>query len=60
MLARSNPVTTPRDGPSEIIDEEWMTSDEIYQRLFAMAVGRGIGMGSSPINLKELLANQVS
>lgn len=32
-LARSNAVTTPRDAVSDVIDEEWMTTDfeELYQ-----------------------------
>jgi len=56
-LARSNPVTTPRFGPSEIIDEEWMTTDEEYWRLFGVTAG--IGMGSSPGALKALLERKL-
>ena len=52
-LARSNQVTTPRFGPSDVLDEEWMTSDEDYWKLFRMTAG--LGMGSSPISMKELL-----
>ena len=57
-LARSNRVTTPRFGPSEVIDEEWMTSDEEYWRLFGVTAG--VGMGSSPSGLKEFLERMVS
>jgi len=32
-LARSNRVTTPRFGPSDVLDEEWMTTDEAYWKL---------------------------
>ena len=47
-LARSNRVTTPRFGPSEILDEEWRITDEAFWKLFG--VSAGIGPGSSPIS----------
>jgi len=50
-LARSNRVTTPRFGPSEVLDEEWMISDEEYWKLFGMT--SGVGGGSSPGGLRE-------
>ncbi len=53
LLARSNRVTTPRYGPSDVVDEEWLTTDENYWKLFGVAAG--IGMGSSPVGFKELL-----
>lgn len=34
-LARSNFVTTPPDGPSDIIDEEWMTLE--WEKLYKIA-----------------------
>ena len=52
-LVRSNRVTTPRFGPSDAIDEAWVTTDEAYWKLFG--VSAGIGMGSSPSGLHELL-----
>ncbi|MBI3323360.1 MAG: DUF4912 domain-containing protein, partial [Candidatus Omnitrophica bacterium] len=57
-LARSNRVTTPRFGPSDVIDEEWMVADEDYWKLFGMTAG--VGMGSSPTALKELLARALA
>ena len=51
-LARSNRVTTPRFGPSDILDEEWMCSDEDYWKLFGLTAG--LGMGASPSGLKLL------
>jgi hypothetical protein len=57
-LARSNRVTTPRFGPSDIIDEEWMVADEDYWKLFGMTAG--VGMGSSPTALKEFLARALA
>lgn len=56
-LARSNQVSTPRFGPSEVIDEEWMIQEEDYWKLFGVTAG--IGMGSSPVGLKELLERKL-
>jgi hypothetical protein len=56
-LARSNQVTTPRFGPSEIVDEEWMTSEGDYWKLFGLTAG--IGMGASPGALKALLERKM-
>ncbi len=44
LLARSNRVTAPRAGPSDVIDEQWMTTDELFARL----AGLGLRPGSSP------------
>jgi hypothetical protein len=51
VMARSNAVTTPRDGMSEIIDEEWMTVD--FNRMYALSGGFGIGKSSGEI--RELM-----
>jgi hypothetical protein len=45
LLARSNRVTTPRAGPSDVIDEAWAIDDEAFWRLFGAAA---LGTGSSP------------
>jgi len=42
-VARSNTVTTPIDGPSWILDEEWMIIDEDFMKLYGVGLG-----GSSP------------
>ena len=47
LLARSNRVTTPRVGPSEIVDEAWAIDDETFWRLFGAAA---VGTSSSPSN----------
>ena len=47
LLARSNSVTPPRYGPSDIIDEEWVATDEDYWRLFGAASGLGSGSSQS-------------
>ena len=46
MLARSNCVRMPGDGPSTITDEEWMIVEEDFNRLYGMSVGLGIGLSS--------------
>lgn len=51
-IVRSNTVTTPRYGMSEVRDEEWMLSEEEYWRLFGLSGGYGIGKGSP--ELQEL------
>lgn len=50
-LARSNAVRTPREGISDVIDEEWMTID--FDRIYALSGGFGIGKSSGEI--KKLL-----
>jgi len=61
VMARSNAVTTPRDGPSDIIDEEWMTID--FERIYALSGGFGIGKSSAEIKKlmeKHLKAQRAS
>ena len=41
LLARSNRITAPRAGPSEIIDESWAIDDDTFWRLFGVAAGGG-------------------
>ncbi|MBI3997308.1 MAG: DUF4912 domain-containing protein [Candidatus Omnitrophica bacterium] len=57
LLARSNRVTAPRWGPSDVIDEAWMTTDDAYWKLFGMPPGIG---GSSPSAWGRLIAQQLS
>ena len=57
LLARSNRVTAPRFGPSDVIDEAWMTTDEAYWRLFGASAG--IGIGSSPSGWASLVPQQL-
>lgn len=46
LIARSNAVHTPIEGPSWITDEEWMIPDDMFARLYGM----GFGLGqSSPV-----------
>lgn len=41
MIARSNTVNTPIDGPSWITDEEWMVPEDMFARLYGMGFGFG-------------------
>ncbi len=51
-LARSNQVRTPRFGPSDQIDEEWMCPDDDFWKMFGIA--GGFGIGKSSMEMKEL------
>ncbi|MFH1201819.1 MAG: DUF4912 domain-containing protein [Candidatus Omnitrophota bacterium] len=55
-IVRSNCAFTPLDGPSWITDEEWMIPDDLFARLYGLAVG----FGSSPVKkpLAERLRSQ--
>ena len=55
LLARSNAVTTPREGMSDVIDEEWMTID--FERMYALSGGFGFGKSSGEI--KELIKKHI-
>lgn len=57
MLLRSNRVTTPRAGPSDVLDEEWMTSEEDFGKLVKATTG--IGMGASPSGMRGVLERQL-
>jgi hypothetical protein len=53
VLARSNVVTTPRAGMSDVLDENWSDIDpRKADRIFAMSAG--FHVGSSSLELKEL------
>jgi len=62
-ILRSNVVVTPLDGPSGILDEEWMIPDYMFARLYGMGFGFG---KSSPIGrgwqerFKHILSSGVS
>ncbi len=48
-IARSNVVTTPREGVSDVIDEEWMIIEDEYKKMYRIAAGYGIGDSSIEI-----------
>lgn len=45
-LARSNFVTTPRDGVSDVIDEEWLLVDDEFWKLYGYDEGFKGGVSS--------------
>ncbi len=45
-LARSNYITMPRDGASDVIDEEWMIVDEEFWKLYGYPEGLPGGISS--------------
>ncbi len=56
-LARSNAVTPPRDSMSEVVDEEWMSSREDAEKMYALSGGFGIGAGS--LELQEMMQERL-
>jgi hypothetical protein len=46
-LARSNHVTTPRSGMSEIVDEQWMSVD--FDKMYALSGGFQVGKSSAEL-----------
>jgi len=46
-LAVSNTVTLPLDGPSEIIDDKWITTDENFSEIYFLSGGERTGTGKT-------------
>ncbi|MFH2138283.1 MAG: DUF4912 domain-containing protein [Candidatus Omnitrophota bacterium] len=61
-IARSNCVTTPLDGPSNLTDEEWMIVEEDFNKLYGLSVGLGVGLSSADIReqISERLKKEIS
>ncbi|HOW58426.1 MAG TPA: DUF4912 domain-containing protein [Candidatus Omnitrophota bacterium] len=59
-LARSNRVTTPRSGMSEIIDEQWMGID--FDKMYALSGGFQVGKSSAELSkmMEERLKSAIS
>jgi hypothetical protein len=53
LLARSNVATTPRDAPSDVLDEKWMIPDWEFDKVYALS--GGFSVGSSSLELKEMM-----
>ncbi|MFZ5802913.1 MAG: DUF4912 domain-containing protein [Candidatus Omnitrophota bacterium] len=47
MLVRSNQVTTPRAGMSDVIDEQWMDID--FDKMYALSGGFEVGKSSAEL-----------
>ncbi len=54
-LARSNEQTTPRDGMSEVLDEEWRGID--FDKIYALS--GGFEAGKSSLELKKLMEERL-
>lgn len=52
-LARSNVVTTPRAGMSDVLDESWMSQRAEYEKMYALS--GGMELGDSSLELQEKL-----
>src|SRR5262249_2916243 len=58
ILARSNVVTTPRAGVSDVIDENWSDIDpQQADRIYAMS--GGFDPGASSLELKQLFEERL-
>ncbi|HUI44685.1 MAG TPA: DUF4912 domain-containing protein [Nitrospirota bacterium] len=52
-LVRSNYITIPRDGVSDVVDEEWMLADEEFWKLYGYPEGFQAGPSSPRRALQE-------
>lgn len=61
MIVRSNTVYTPIEGPSWIMDEEWMIPEDMFARLYGIGFGLGrsspVGKGWQERVKRELLSS---
>ncbi|MFA7255940.1 MAG: DUF4912 domain-containing protein, partial [Candidatus Omnitrophota bacterium] len=59
-LARSNHVTTPRAGMSEVIDEQWMSID--FDKMYALSGGFQVGKSSAELRrlMEERLKSAIT
>jgi uncharacterized protein len=55
VLARSNLVTTPRDGMSDILDEQWMNLD--FDKMYALS--GGFKIGSTSMEMQEMMRQRL-
>ena len=55
VLARSNRATTPRDMPSNTVDDKYMVPDWEFEKIYALSGGFSFDSGSGSIELKELI-----
>jgi hypothetical protein len=53
LLARSNYATTPRDAPSDMVDDQWMIPDSEFDKVYALS--GGFKLGASSLELKEMM-----
>jgi hypothetical protein len=56
-LAHSNIVTTPRAGVSDVIDENWASVQEQFEKIYAMA--GNIEPGTSGLEIRQLFEDRL-
>jgi hypothetical protein len=52
-LASSNTITLPPDRPSDVIDDQWLVSDEVFHKLYTFSSGSRMGGGSEAVRKGE-------
>lgn len=57
VLSRSNKITSPRGTFSEVSDEEWMSSEEEYKKIYARS--GGVGYAGSSAELAEAVKKRL-
>lgn len=57
LIARSNTIQTPRAWMSEVVDEKWMSTQEDFEKVYALSGGYRVGAGS--LELQELFAKRL-
>jgi hypothetical protein len=55
-MVRSNAVTMPRDGVSDVLDEEWMLVDEEFMKLYGITGSTSGGFSSQQV--QELMSQR--
>src|SRR5207248_8674324 len=61
VLGRSNVVSTPRAGISDVLDENWADIDQQQaDRIFAMSAGFDPSISRSSLELKQLFEERLS
>ncbi len=55
-MIRSNAVTMPRDGVSDVLDEEWMLMDEEFMKLYGITGSTSGGFSSQQV--QELMSQR--
>lgn len=51
LIARSNLVKAPKDGPSDVIDEQWMGID--FEEMYILSGGLGVGLSSAELRERK-------
>lgn len=56
-LARSNTVSMPPVGMSDVIDEQWMSLQEEYEQMYALS--GGFKVGASSIEMQQMIEKRL-